>query len=78
MASTGPMKPLLTARERAKADREWLQDQLKQFPGYNDWNKMRHRTLPGSLIADYWEFAVRFMDKYVNTHCPSVGVVLSL
>ncbi|PBK62997.1 hypothetical protein ARMSODRAFT_1024298 [Armillaria solidipes] len=65
------MKPLLLARERSDVDTAWLKEQICLLPGYDAWQKLRHHVLSGPDIKGYWEFAVRVVEQYADTRCPS-------
>lgn len=64
-------KPLLLARERSDADTTWLKEQICLLPGYDAWQKLRHHVLSGPDVKGYWEFAVRVVEQYADTRCPS-------
>ncbi len=65
-------KPLLLARERSDADTTWLKEQICLLPGYDTWQKLHHHVLSGPDVKGYWEFAVRVVEQYADTRCPSV------
>ncbi|KAK0449679.1 uncharacterized protein EV420DRAFT_1647015 [Desarmillaria tabescens] len=64
-------KPLLVARERSDLDATWLKEQISLQPGYDLWQKLRHHVISGPDIKGYWDFAVRIVEQYAHTRCPS-------
>ncbi|KAJ7439930.1 hypothetical protein B0H11DRAFT_2354497 [Mycena galericulata] len=67
-------KPLEHARRRtrkaqssADLDADWLKEQLKNTPGYQDFKRNQHRVQTNPGVVASWKFVSDFSDKYFGT-----------